>query len=234
MEPVTRKDEAYSALLERIYQGQIAPGSPLREVRLAEDLGISRTPLREAIRQLSRDGLVECLPHCGARVIQPDEKLVSNIFQIREALEGMAAREAAKNFAPGALDKLRDHFEQLRPRIAAGDDADVGDEIHDQVLALCQNSELAALMGKYHEMISWFQRLASQVPGRLTEAYREHEAILSAIEARDAEWAERAARAHVRNTLRDLLPHLAETFARSAAPRRHKKRSRMPEAAIRE
>src|SRR4051794_21264692 len=98
MESVTRKDEAYSALLERIFQGHIAPGAPLREVRLAEDLGISRTPLREAIRQLSRDGIVECLPHCGARVIQPDEKLISEIFQIREAPEGMAAREAAAHF----------------------------------------------------------------------------------------------------------------------------------------
>jgi DNA-binding GntR family transcriptional regulator len=225
METATRKDEAYRALLERIFQGQIAPGSPLREVRLAEELGISRTPLREAIRQLSRDGLVECLPHCGARVIQPDEKLVSDVFQIREALEGIAAREAAGHFQPDELRELREYFEELRIKIAAGDDGDVGDRIHGKILASCRNAELSSLMGKYHEMISWFQRLASQVPGRLVEAYREHEAILCAIEARDAEWAERAARAHVRNTLRDLLPHLAKEFASHAKPRRRKDRA---------
>jgi DNA-binding GntR family transcriptional regulator len=222
MDPVTRKDEAYFALLERIFQGRIAPGSPLREVRLAEDLGISRTPLREAIRQLSRDGLVECLPHCGARVIQPDAKLVSEIFQIREALEGMAAREAATNFDGERLRELREYFEQVRARVASGDDTDVGDRIHGWILTACRNTELGALMGKYREMISWFQRLASQVPGRLIEAYREHEIILCAMEARDAEWAERAARAHVRNTLRDLLPHLEQEFANRTRPRRRR------------
>jgi DNA-binding GntR family transcriptional regulator len=223
MDSVTRKDEAYFALLEKIFQGQIAPGSPLREVRLAEDLGISRTPVREAIRQLSRDGIVECLPHCGARVIQPDEKLVSDIFQIREALEGMAARAAAAQFVDEKLSELRAYFEKLRLQIAAGDESDVGDRIHGDILDACRNAELASLMGKYREMISWFQRLASEVPGRLMEAYREHEAILSAIEARDAEWAERAARAHVRNTLRDLLPHLTTGFAGSQKPRRRRK-----------
>jgi len=223
MESVTRKDEAYTALLERILQGQIAPGSPLREVRLAEDLGISRTPLREAIRQLSRDGIVECLPHCGARVIRPDEKLVSDIFQIREALEGIAAREAAAHFLPQRLRELRQYFEQLRIGIAAGDNDDVGDSIHGEILIACRNAELSILMGKYREMISWFQRLASQVPGRLLEAFREHETILCAIEARDAEWAERAARAHVRNTLRDLLPHVAKEFVSPAKPRRRRK-----------
>jgi DNA-binding GntR family transcriptional regulator len=223
MESATRKDEAYFALLERIFQGQIAPGSPLREARLAGDLGISRTPLREAIRQLSRDGLVECLPHRGARVIQPDEKLVSDIFQIREALEGMAAREASAHFTAERLTWLRQYFDKLRNCIAAGDHADVGDRIHGEILAACQNAELAALMGRYHEMIAWFQRIASEVPGRLLEAYREHEAILSALEARDAEWAERAARAHVRNTLHDLLPHLAQGFAKESRSRRRRK-----------
>lgn len=210
MDAVTRKDEAYVALRERIFQGRIPPGSPLREVRLAEELGVSRTPLREAIRQLSRDGLVECLPHCGARVIQPDPKLVSDIFQIREALEGIAAREAPGAFPPERIRELREYFDELRVRVTAGDNSDVGDRIHGEILAACRNAELSALMGKYREMIAWFQRLASQVPGRLVESYREHEAILSAIEGGDPEWAERAARAHVRNTLRDLLPLLSE------------------------
>ncbi len=220
MDSVTRKDEAYFALRERIFQGQIPPGSPLREVRLAEELGVSRTPLREAIRQLSRDGLVECPAHCGAHVIQPNQKLVSDVFQIREALEGIVARDAAGDFPHEQLLELRKYFEDLRVRLAAGDDADVGDRIHGDILSTCQNAELATLMGKYREMISWFQRLASQVPGRLVDAYREHEAILCAIEAGDAEWAERAARAHVRNTLRDLLPLLSEAPVNKARTRR--------------
>ena len=222
MDLVTRKDEAYFALRERIFQGMIPPGSPLREVRLAEDLGVSRTPLREAIRQLSRDGLVECPPHCGARVMQPTQKLVSDVFQIREALEGIAVREATGDFPRERLRQLREYFDDLRVRITAGDDGDVGDRIHEEILTVCRNVELSALMGKYREMISWFQRLASQVPGRLVESYREHEAILSAIEAGDAEWAERVARVHVRNTLRDLVPHLSEVPAESARPRRRK------------
>ena len=224
MEVVTRKDEVYSALREAIVLGRIRPGAPLREVRLAQELGVSRTPLREAIRQLSRDGLVECLPNCGARVIQPTPKLVSDVFQIREALEGIAAREAAGAFPRERLAELRAYFDRLRARIAAGDDHDVGDGIHDEILAACRNLELSSLMAKYREMISWSQRLASEVPGRLLESYREHEAILCALEGGDAEWAERAARAHVRNTLRDLLPYLSES-AFSQGRRRHSGKS---------
>ena len=143
-----------------------------------------------------------------------------DVFQIREALEGIVARDAAGDFPRERLHTLRGYFEDLRIRLAAGDDADVGDQIHGEILSACQNAELATLMGKYREMISWFQRLASQVPGRLVDAYREHEAILCAIEAGDGEWAERAARAHVRNTLRDLLPLLSEAPLDKARPRR--------------
>ena len=207
MLPATRKDEAYAALRERIFERRILPGTPLRETHLARELGVSRTPLREAIRQLSRDGLVECLPHCGARVIRPSAKLVSDIFQIREALEGIAAQQSARNFTRDRLRQLRTDFDQLRAGIAAGDWRDVGDGIHEEILYVCGNVELCTLMRNYREMIAWFQRLASQVPGRLPEAFREHETILCALEAGDPEWAERAARAHVRNTLRDLLPH---------------------------
>jgi DNA-binding GntR family transcriptional regulator len=214
----TRKDEAYAALRERIFQRRILPGYPLRETQLAQELGLSRTPLREAIRQLSRDGLVECLPHCGARVIRPSPQLVSDVFQIREALEGIAANRAAKNFTRERLRELRCYFDKLRLQIASLDFSDVGDSIHGELLGACGNSELRTLMNNYREMITWFQRLASQVPGRLMESYREHEAILCALEAEDPEWAERAARAHVRNTLRDLLPHLAE------APQKHPRR----------
>jgi DNA-binding GntR family transcriptional regulator len=210
MEALTRKDEAYAALRERIFARRILPGAPLREMHLARELGVSRTPLREAIRQLSRDGLVECLPHCGARVIRPSSKLVSEIFQIREALEGIAAQQAARNFTRERLRELRLNFDRLRAEIAAGSWIDVGDAIHEEILAICGNAELGTLMSNYREMIGWFQKLASEVPGRLPEAFREHETILCALEAGDPEWAERAARAHVRNTLRDLLPCLVK------------------------
>jgi len=210
MHPTTRKDAAYLALRERIVGRQIPPGSPLREIQLAKELGISRTPLREAIRQLSRDGLVECSPHCGARVVQPSAQLVSNIFQIREALEGIAARHAAEKMDHHRLREMRRLFEDLRQRIASEDFQDVGDMIHEEILYACGNHDLSALMANYREMIRWFQRLASEVPGRLGESFREHEAILCALEARDPEWAEHAARSHVRNTVSDLLPHLQQ------------------------
>jgi len=193
------------ALLEMIITGKLQPGEHLAEVRLATMLGVSRTPIREAIRHLSDEGFAEYKPHCGARVIVPAARDVREVFQIREALEGIAAREAATRMEADSLESLRACFEALRPRVLAGDTSDVGDLIHQEIVRASGNQTLVRLLGNYRLKISWFQRIAAQVPGRLTRAFREHDSILCALESHDPEWAESVARAHVRNTLHDLL-----------------------------
>jgi DNA-binding GntR family transcriptional regulator len=204
------RDGVYETLRARIITGQLTPGEALGEERLAAELNVSRTPLREALRKLSEEGFVEYKPFRGARVIQPTPELVREIFLIREALEGVAAREAALQVAASRLHALRQHLEELRPLVARGEVGDVGDAIHELLFSECRNNKLLQMMSVYLGLVRWFQHLATLVPGRLVQAFREHDSILSALEARDPEWAESVARAHVRNTLRDLLESLKQ------------------------
>ena len=198
----------YEVLLQKIISGAFAPGEPLGEERLAAELEVSRTPLREAIRKLAEEGFVEYTPFKGARVVTPTAELVKEVFLIREALEGLAAREAARQASRERLQSLRAHFERLQPLILAGHVNDIGDTIHQVTFAECNNKRLLQMMSGIRGQVQWFQQMATRVPGRLLPAFREHESILRALEAGDPEWAESAARAHIRNTLRDLLDSL--------------------------
>jgi DNA-binding GntR family transcriptional regulator len=204
------REGVYEILRQRIIRGELAPGEPLGEERLASEVGVSRTPLREAVRKLAEEGFVEYIPFKGARVVKPTPKLVQDVFLIREALEGVAAREAAQHAKPSRLAEVREHFESLRPLVASGDMTDVGDVIHEVLFSECNNSRLLHMMNVSLGQVQWFQHMAELVPSRLLPAFREHESILNALEARDAGWAENAARSHIRNTLRDLLNSLRE------------------------
>jgi len=214
MAKVILRDGVYQTLRERIISGQIPPGAPLGEARLACELSVSRTPLREALRQLAEEGFVEYMPHKGARVARLTQELIREVFLIRESLEGVAAREAAKKMDPSHLVSLRERFEALRPLVAQGDLTDVGDLIHEVLFSFCGNQRLVRLMSASLGQVQWFQRMATKVPGRLLAAFREHDSILSALESGDPEWAESVTRAHIRNTLDDLLA----SFAAPKAP----------------
>ena len=198
-------DGVYNRLLESILRGKIKPGFSLREERIAEDLAVSRTPVREALRKLFEEGFVEYVPHRGARLIKPTQVFAREIFQIREALEAVAAREACSQITDDRLNRLRLHFESIRPRIADGDLRDVGDMIHDEIFKACGNVRLQQLTQVYRGQIRWLQTISSQMPERMQGAFREHESVLSALESHNADWAESAIRAHIRNTLHDLM-----------------------------
>lgn len=199
------QDEVYRTLREDIISGHLAPGTTLGEERLASELKVSRTPLREALRQLSGEGFVEYIPHKGARVMQLTPELVREVFLIREALEGIAAREAARLIDSARLKALRERFDALGLRVARGDLTDVGDAIHEDLFSICENKRLKRLMSTYGGQVAWFQQMAARLPGRLVRSFREHQCILSALECRDAECAESVTRAHIRGVLDDLL-----------------------------
>ncbi len=199
------RDGLYDNLRSRIIAGLIPPHEPLVEDRISAEFNVSRTPAREAIRQLVHEGFAEYAPHCGARVALPTPQLVREVLLIREALEGIAAREAAMKIDPARVTALREQFECLRSAVLAGDLTDVGDGIHRDLFQACGNTELQRLISVYWGKVEWFQRMASELPDRRSRALYEHDAILRGLEARDSVWAENAARAHIRNTLRELL-----------------------------
>jgi DNA-binding GntR family transcriptional regulator len=201
-------DGVYNRLLQAILTGKYKPGMDLREERIAAEFEVSRTPVREALRKLAEEGFVAYVPHRGARLITPTAELAREIFQIREALEAVAAREAATRMSTDRLKKLRAHFESIRPSVAAGDWKDVGDRLHDEIFAACGNARLQQLVSVFRGQIHWLQSISSKMPERMQSAFREHESVLSALESQNADWAESAIRAHIRNTLADLLRFL--------------------------
>jgi len=197
--------DVYGALREQIISWQRKPGEALVEESLARQFSVSRTPLRETLRRLAEDGLVTYEPHKGVRVSRLAPDIVRETFLVREALEGIAAREAATSLDGSALDKFRKHYESLRSAVAAGDHKDVGDGIHELIFSAGASDRLRKMMGVIMGQVRWIQHLAEQSEERLLRSFREHESILLALESRDPQAAEQAARAHVRSALSYVL-----------------------------
>ena len=201
-------DDVVALLRDRIYRGDYPPGTPLRQEGLAEELGVSRTPLREAFRTLAGEGLLQVVPGRGVRVTSLDLPRVRAAYEVREVLEGLAARTAARrggarDLAPVFADTLARQHEA----IAHDDFATYTNEnvrFHHAIWAAARNELVDA---QEHIL-----RLTAQllVPERVVpitiagEAVGHHERIAEAILAGDAERAEAQARAHIRNTIRLL------------------------------
>jgi DNA-binding GntR family transcriptional regulator len=148
---------------------------------------------------------------------------VQEVLLIREALEGIAAREAATKMESARVMALRRCFEELRLAVLAGDVSDVGDGIHRDLFQACGNAELQRVISAYWGKVEWFQRLSSELPDSRSRAFHEHDGILRGLEARDPAWAENAARAHIRSTLRELLASFKRTESQDSNARRGKR-----------
>lgn len=195
----------YERLSADIVEGRISPGSSLREEQIAELMGVSRTPVREALRRLSDEGFVEYFPHRGARLMRLTADRVHEVFEVREALEGMAARHAATRMPAERIAALRTEFQRIGQQIAEADFRDVGDGLHIEIFNSCGNDRLKRLMLSIRNQVTWMQRIAVTLPGRLGRAFHEHNQVLKALENRDPDGAERAMRTHIQATLRELL-----------------------------
>jgi DNA-binding GntR family transcriptional regulator len=201
---VTTADAAYQALRQAILQGDLAPGERLRSDALANDLKVSRTPVREALRKLEAEGLVE-RSGSGLIVREFSEKDLTEIFYVREALEGMAARLAAENATPGEIAEIRELLDDMEAVRERGDVAALRPltaEFHRSIGRASHNGRLLQSLESLLEHVRQMQTSTLlQVEGRPAEALKEHRDLLKAIEARDAERAEKLARAHRHKTL---------------------------------
>ena len=197
--------DVYWNLRQQIIDWRRPPGQVLPEEQLASEFNVSRTPLREALRKLAEEGLVNYEPHRRARVATLDAAIVRDIFLVREALEGVAAREAATKVSTPALQRFRSSYEGWRTRVAAGDLTNVGDSIHDLIFEAGGSERLRKSMAVIMGQVRWVQHVAELSPSRLLRSFREHEAILNSLESRDAAAAEASARAHVRSVLTHIM-----------------------------
>ena len=200
----TTADAAYLALRQGILQGDLAPGERLRSDALANELKVSRTPVREALRKLEAEGLVQ-RSGSGLIVREFSEQDLTELFYVREALEGMAARLAAENATPGEIADIRELLDDME---AVGQRGDVvalrplTAEYHRLVGRAAHNGRLLQSLESLLEHVRQMQTSTLlNIEGRAVEALKEHHDLLQAIEARDADRAEKLARTHRRKTL---------------------------------
>lgn len=206
----TLADRVCQQIITAIVKGEIATGSKISEPELAKVYGISRGPLREAIRRLESLRLIERKPHIGARVVKLSVKELLEIYRVREALEGMACRLAATVMSQEEIDSLRrlldQHQETIEQQEGQAYFQKEGDlDFHYRIVMASGNSKLQELLAAdlYH-LVRMYRYQFSLSSSRPAMALREHHQILDAIEARDEELAEMLMRRHVSASRRNI------------------------------
>jgi DNA-binding GntR family transcriptional regulator len=204
-----KKVKVYESLRQRIINGELRPGLPINEAAFASELDVSKTPVREALRQLERDGLVENVPGRGSAIAHITPQDIREVLEIREILEVGAAKRAA--WQRGS-DELRREREDLQRVLEGGGTAAVGDQEHvhewgsweDVHLSIVKAVGNQALVDMYRGLLDRILRIRTFygqrfTQRRLNEILGEHAAMLDAIVAGDAERAEQAVQGHLRN-----------------------------------
>jgi DNA-binding GntR family transcriptional regulator len=203
-------DEVAAQLRERIFAGELTPGTFLDEVKLAEQMAISRTPLREALKVLTVEGLVRHEPRRGCFVNQVTEQDLDEIFPVIALLEGRCAHEAAQHATDADLAALEDLHQKLARHAKArriNEYYETNYAIHEAIIALAGNRWLAMVIGDLRKIVRLARLQQLHAPGRLEQSLSEHLAVFAALKARDAEGAEAAMRTHLtrqRAALREL------------------------------
>jgi DNA-binding GntR family transcriptional regulator len=190
---VCLNDAAYDRIRTWILDGTLTPGEPLRDEALAEALGMSRTPIRDALHRLEEEGLVVTTATRRTYVSEVTIKQAREIYPIIGALEALAVRLALPHVDAAALDTMRAANRELAAALEAGDPAaaTAADEaVHQAFVAQCGNDELIALLDDLHCKIRRIERAFWRSADR-TPSLDDHEAIITALEARDARPAER-------------------------------------------
>jgi DNA-binding GntR family transcriptional regulator len=196
----------------RILVGDLAPGERLVEERLAELLGVSRNPVREAMRVLAAEGFVEVTPRRGAAVARLSADEAEELFDVRMALEGLAARLAARKRSPDAIERLRFLLERARAAVEAGDltgVADLNTEFHAAVVDAAGNAYLSLVVEPMLRRAQWV--FLQTVDARAPHSWTEHVGLLEAIVAGDETAAEEHAVAHVAAARKSYLAAVART-----------------------
>jgi len=181
-----------------VITGELAPGSRIVEDRLAARLGVSRNPVREALQALAAEGFVEILPRRGAMVAQITTQQAEDLFDVRAALEPLAARLAARRAGPADVARLSEVLERARRATDDGDFdllASYNTEFHCVVVEVSGNDYLNLLVASMARRVQWVFRTSAAT--RAPHSWTEHEVLLRAIAAGDEDYAEAVARSHV-------------------------------------
>jgi DNA-binding GntR family transcriptional regulator len=182
-------DEIAARLRDMIIAGELRPGGKLNEAELALSFGVSRTPLREGLKQLAGEGLIEIIPNRGAFVATLSEAEVAEMFPVMGIYEGLAAELACRRMSKAEMARLEDMHARMVAHWKAGrwsEYSKLNRAIHEAIFAIAGN---ATLSQQYHQLmvrIHAIRFIAKKTPERWAEAVADHEAIMAAFRARDA------------------------------------------------
>ncbi len=207
---LTKSANLTEYLIESIVSGSVPSGAKISEPELAKRLQVSRGPLREAIMRVEGLGLIERIPHIGARVTTLTLTKLVELYAVREALEGMAARLAARHIRPKELQALKtvlaahsEHIEQVEGASYFHQQGDF--DFHYQIIKASRNQQLTTLLcDELYHLLRMYRFQSPRSHSRPTEALQEHKFILQAIEQGDEELAELLMRRHISRS-RELI-----------------------------
>ncbi|NLB52577.1 MAG: GntR family transcriptional regulator [Syntrophomonadaceae bacterium] len=199
------------AIREAIINGVLKPRERLMEIQLAEELGVSRTPVREALRKLELEGFIVMVPRKGAYVADMSMKDVADVFEIRIALEGLAAALAAERITDEELEEMERHLVEKAEAIAKHDMeklVEIDTKFHEALYGASRNERLIVIISNLREQIQRFRTSSLAMPGRMKQSLDEHRGIVEAIQSRDILMARQAAQEHIENAESILIESL--------------------------
>lgn len=199
---------------EAILNGVLQPRERLMEIQLAEELGVSRTPIREALRKLELEGFIVMIPRKGAYVADFSLRDLEDIFEVRKVLEGLAAELCTERATDEEIAEMK-RLLRLKEESIANNDMklllEVDTKFHELLYQGSRNDHLKDIISNLREQIDRFRSASLQYPGRMKRSLEEHHAILNAIAARDGETANRLAKEHIENVEMILLQRMRES-----------------------
>lgn len=206
------RELVFESLREAIIQGRLKPGERLMEIQLAEEMGVSRTPVREAIRKLELEGFVVMVPRKGAYVAGISVKDIVDVFEVRAALEALAAGLAAERITEEELEELERAL--VKTYEVSGYDlealVETDTRFHELIYKASRNERLVQIITNLADQIQRFRATSLAQPGRTKHALEEHKQIVEAISERNVELAQILAREHIENAEQSLLNALGE------------------------
>ncbi|HAZ19314.1 MAG TPA: GntR family transcriptional regulator [Clostridiales bacterium] len=204
-------DEVFKELEQAILDGSFQAGDSLIETKLSKQLGVSRTPIREALRQLEHEELVRTIPNKGAVVIGISIKDIEDMYTIRIAIEGLAAQWAAESATPDRIAQLREIVELQEFYSVKNEPVQIwqlDSRFHSLLYTICGSRILKHTLGTFHNYVQKGRELSISAEGRITALVAEHRAIYEAIVAHDSLKAKELTEQHIINAQKSVMNKL--------------------------
>ena len=202
------RDVVFNTLRQAILKGELAPGERLMEIQLAEKLGVSRTPIREAIRKLELEGLVLMIPRKGAEVAKISEKSLRDVLEVRRSLEELAIELACQRMSEddmAELERVQGNFKSAIDRGEAMSIAQSDEQYHDVIYQGTRNDKLVQMLGNLREQMYRYRVEYLKRDGVFPQLIAEHEAIIRHIENNEKEKATEVMCRHIDNQVEAVI-----------------------------